>query len=203
MEMKVFQIDSDLDEKRMSFMRLSFADPSGSKCIDSAIYKSVYETEVEMSVGTDPRVVLEDFFRQINIEGHPEGYHGHTLSVSDVVQLGSDFYFCDSIGFEKLNAFCPGGKPQEERFQVECEAMINRLVDHIREMDGDDLATLVSHMFMVEASCDHDVKRDQLVIDISPRPDADEDLKKHTYGAAKQVFESAIINNKPFGPKMG
>ena len=202
MEMKVFQIDSDLDEKRMGFMRLSFADPSGGKNIDSSIYQPVYETEVEVPSGVEPLAILEGFFRQINVNGKPDGYTGHTLSVSDVVQLCPDFYFCDSIGFEKLNAFCPGGKPQEEKFQVECEAMINRLVDHIREMDGDDLATLVSHMFMVDASCDHDVERDQLVIDISPRPDADEDFKRHTYGAAKEVFKGAIIN-KSFGPKMG
>lgn len=202
MEMKVFQIDSDLDVKRMGFMRLSFADPSGDKNIDSSIYRPVYEAEIEPRPDADPLAILEGFFHQINVKGKPEGYTGHSLSVSDVVQLGEDFYFCDSIGFEKLNSFCPGGKPQEEKFQVECEAMINRLVDHIREMDGDDLATLVSHMFMVDASCDHDVKRDQLVIDISPRPDADEDFKKHTYGAAREVFKNAIIG-KSFVPKMG
>jgi hypothetical protein len=201
MEMKVFQIDSDLDVNRMSFMRLSFADPSGGKNIDSSIYQPVYETEIEMPAGVEPLAILEGFYRQINVEGKPEGYTGHSLSVSDVVQLGPDFYFCDSIGFEKLNSFCPGGK-QEEKFQVECEAMVRRLVDHIQEMDGDDLAALVSHMFVVDVSCDHDDNRGQLVFDISPRPDADEDFKKHTYGAAKETFNGAIIN-KSFGPKMG
>lgn len=202
MEMKVFQIDHDLDVNRMSFMKLAIADPSGTKNIDSGIYKPVYETEIEPAAGTEPIEILEDFFRQLNIGERPDGYSGHTLSVSDVVQLGPDFYFCDSFGFEKLNAFCPGGKPQEEKFQVECESMIRRLVDHIQELDGDDLAALVSHMFMVDASCDHDVERDQLIIDISPRPDADEESKSHTYGAAKKVFEDAIIN-KSFVPKMG
>lgn len=202
MDFKVFQIDSDLDVKRMRFMRLSFADKSGNKNIDSAIYRSVYETDTVVPADTDPLEILEGFYRMVNVHGHPEGYQGHTLSVSDVVQLGEDFYFCDSIGFEKLNAFCPGGKPQEEKFQVECESMIRRLVDHIHVMDGDDLATLVADMFVVDVSCEYDDKRGQLVFDISPRPDAGEDFKKHTYGSAKEVFKDAIIN-KPSGPKMG
>jgi hypothetical protein len=202
MEIKVFQIDSDLDTKRMGFRKLASADPSGEKNIDSDIYKPVYETEIESAVDMDPFKILEDLFRQTNIGERPDGYTGHSLSVSDVVQLGPDFYFCDSFGFEKLNAFCPGGKPQEEKFQVECEAMIRRMVDHIRVMDGDDLATLVADMFVVDVSCDYDDKRGQLVFDISPRPDAGEDFKKHTYGSAKEVFKDAIIS-KPSGPKMG
>jgi hypothetical protein len=204
MEVRVFQVDEDLDPKRIRrFRGLKGVDPQGSLCIDSNYYKSVYEADVKLSHGATTMNVLEDIYRQTNVGERPVGYTGHSLSVSDVVQAGDDFYFCDSIGFQKLYAFCPGGKPQqEEKFQVECEAMVRRLVDHIQEMDGDDLAALVSHMFVVDVSCDHDDDRGQLVFDIAPRPDADEEFKRHTYGSAKETFKGAIIG-KSVAPKMG
>lgn len=201
MEVKVFQIDEDLDPKRIRrFRGLKGVDPQGTLCIDSNYYKPVYETDVKLLHEATTMDVLEDIYRQTNIGKHPVGYTGHSLSVSDVVQVEDDFYFCDSIGFQKLNTFCPGGKPQEESFKIESEAMISRLVDHIRNnMDGDDLATLVADMFMVDASCEYDEDTGQLVIDIAPQQGSD---REHTYGAAMKLFKDSII--KPgHAPKMG
>lgn len=57
----------------------------------------------------------EDIFFIFN-HMHPQDYKGRSMSVSDVVQIGEyfpSFYFCDSIGFSKLEDFdgsIPGTK---------------------------------------------------------------------------------------------
>lgn len=69
--------------------------------VDSAIYDKIYDGEIE---GHN----LEDVYRKFNID-HPEDFRGHSLSVSDVVEIyesecaESGFYFCDTIGFEEID----------------------------------------------------------------------------------------------------
>jgi hypothetical protein len=41
---------------------------------------------------------LEDCFRRFQAD-HLPGYRGRSLSVSDVVEAGGRFYYCDAIGF--------------------------------------------------------------------------------------------------------
>lgn len=44
---------------------------------------------------------LNEIFRRFN-ENKPKDYIGSSLSVSDVIVLGKDVYYVDSIGFHKL-----------------------------------------------------------------------------------------------------
>lgn len=86
---------------------------AGAPVIDSSIYDSVFEGEINCES-------LEDVFRMFNIN-HPEGYRARSLSVSDVVEVtGSDklkdgFYFCDNIGFNEV-VFDPTATKQSELF---------------------------------------------------------------------------------------
>ena len=61
-------------------------------------YEVVYEGEIE---GVSPQQVLEELFEIFNIR-HPEDFRGHSLSVSDVVELDGKNYYCDSIGWKEL-----------------------------------------------------------------------------------------------------
>lgn len=70
--------------------------------IDSHNYDLVY-------TGTmDDETTLEDIYTKFNLY-HPEGYTGHSLSVSDIVVLAYDgkeaAYYCDSIGFKEVPEF--------------------------------------------------------------------------------------------------
>ena len=51
-------------------------------------------------------VILEKIFESFNLD-KPADFHGHSLSVSDIVALltpnGVKFYFVDSIGFKLLD----------------------------------------------------------------------------------------------------
>jgi hypothetical protein len=63
-------------------------------------YSLVYEGEIELE--TDPILTLEKLFEIFNIN-HPADFRGHSLSVSDVVELDGIKYYCDSQGWVKLN----------------------------------------------------------------------------------------------------
>ena len=70
-------------------------------------YEAVYDGEVETND-------LENIYAKFNVE-HPEGFTGHSLSMSDVVELyddaGSEFHYVDRIGFKQIN-FKPPAQTQ-------------------------------------------------------------------------------------------
>ena len=45
---------------------------------------------------------LESIFEMFNIR-RPVGFKGHSLSVSDIVRVDTDYYYVDSWGFAKLD----------------------------------------------------------------------------------------------------
>jgi len=46
--------------------------------------------------------LLEYIFRIFNIGEKPNSYKGHSLSVSDIVELDGVMYYVDGFGFKKL-----------------------------------------------------------------------------------------------------
>ena len=101
MEIKIYQINTDRDADGYKFMGMDWVRKHrGDQGLDSEIYDKVYE-------GTIDSGTLEDVFCTFNI-GRPEGFKGHSLSVSDVVEVIQSertepgFYFCDSFGFQKV-----------------------------------------------------------------------------------------------------
>lgn len=65
-------------------------------------YSSVYEFDLESTA----ELRLDDIYDIFNMSSPPD-YHGHSLSVSDVVRIDSDFYYCDNIGWKKLDWHMP------------------------------------------------------------------------------------------------
>ena len=101
MKINIYQINQDRDTQRLKFMGLDAvrkvlrsAEP------DCAAYDKVYSGDVKCRN-------LEDVFILFQ-SGRPEGFQGHSLSVSDVVEVEDaasitlGFYFCDSIGFKEI-----------------------------------------------------------------------------------------------------
>ena len=79
-------------------MGFDFAEKHGG--VDSSVYKCVFDGSLNCSD-------IENIYTLCNTE-HPIGYYGHSLSVSDIVELDDGCYFCDSIGFKKLADFDSG-----------------------------------------------------------------------------------------------
>lgn len=114
MKIKIYQVNTDRDEKQVAFFGLSELPKfQGSSEVNSSIYDSVYLGEVDCKT-------LEDVFQKFNLD-HPTGYKGRSLSMSDVVEVmesdsvKSGFYFCDSFGFQKV-LFDPSKAQISERF---------------------------------------------------------------------------------------
>lgn len=49
----------------------------------------------------DSNEILERIFVKLNIN-HPKNFRGHSLSVSDVVQLSDKYFHCQSCGWKKV-----------------------------------------------------------------------------------------------------
>lgn len=90
MRLEIYQIDHDKDTDKASFM--PFKDITK---VDPAIYRKVFDADAEVNS-------LEDAFYLFNHEGHPL-YNGRSMSVSDVVITEQGSFYCDSIGFRKID----------------------------------------------------------------------------------------------------
>ena len=99
MDIKIYQINMSRDDNRVAFLEFSQLDKfQGSSEVNSEIYDKVFEGAVE----TD---TLEGVYQMFNCDC-PDSFQGRSLSVSDVVEIvdgeNAGFYFCDSIGFQKV-----------------------------------------------------------------------------------------------------
>lgn len=127
MNIKIYQINFDRDVKHLAFMSYERTQRlQGSKDISSELYDKVYEGNVTAKD-------LEDVYRIFNME-HPSDFRGHSLSVSDVVQVcGNDplrgFHFCDSFGFVSID-FEPEKTKRSPRLP---EAMVYLCVGSVKE----------------------------------------------------------------------
>ena len=66
----------------------------GLPLIDRAIYDEVYSGEVKCTDLAQVYAVLND--------AKPDGYKGHSLSVSDIVKTPDGLFFCDRYGWQKI-----------------------------------------------------------------------------------------------------
>ncbi|MBU5311584.1 hypothetical protein KQI38_06050 [Tissierella carlieri] len=67
--------------------------------LDKDNYKIVYDGEIETNE-------LEEIYTKFNLD-HPNGFIGHSLSISDVIELydstSSEFYYVDRFGFKEID----------------------------------------------------------------------------------------------------
>lgn len=95
MRVKIYQINSDRDEKREKFFSMDSREKLHlPQVVDPNIYDEVFNAEIDES---DP----EEIYRRFNTEWHPL-HRGHSLSVSDVVVTENGAYFCDDVGFKEI-----------------------------------------------------------------------------------------------------
>ncbi len=107
MQIKVYQIDKKRDSNRVKFLWYEFTQVRAGR-IDPSIYNVVFSGDVKCNT-------LNGVFDLLNMPDLLEDYHGHSLSVSDIVEVCDrtdgmpepGFYFCDSVGWRKLVDFDP------------------------------------------------------------------------------------------------
>ena len=101
MNIKIYQI------KRIEDLQIKFLFTSidllknGVSDVNINNYDLVYDNDVELKSDAIPSM-LEEIFRIFNVN-HPEDFKGHSLSVSDIVEIDNKRYFCDNYGWVKLD----------------------------------------------------------------------------------------------------
>ena len=96
MKYKILQL-KDIKATNYAFMSYDFAKTHNFSLDD---YSVVYEDEIE--TGRYIENTLENIFTKFNIS-RPENFKGHSLSISDIVMLGGEYWYTDSFGFKQLN----------------------------------------------------------------------------------------------------
>ena len=104
MRLKVYQVNEELDRHRTKFRDYDSVLKEAGR-VDPSIYKTVFDGDLKCDS-------LESVYNIFNT-GCTPAYQGHSLSVSDVVEVCEDqsgqvnpgFYFCDTIGFRNLAEF--------------------------------------------------------------------------------------------------
>ena len=107
MKIKIYQIDQDRDKLRVKFCGLQETQKiqhskGQSVLLNPSIYNEVFSGEVDCKT-------LEDIYQLFNLD-HPPTHRGHSLSVSDIVEITENSnnylqgcFFCDSLGFESID----------------------------------------------------------------------------------------------------
>lgn len=62
-------------------------------------YRKVYEGRTPNML--DVKQALDQIYMQLNVM-RPTDYQARSLSVSDIVEIGGEYYYCDSIGWQKV-----------------------------------------------------------------------------------------------------
>lgn len=100
MNIKIYQINPERDKNKVMFASLEDTEfRQESSKLDPSIYDRVFTGDVDCED-------LEEVYKLFNTDGHRLN-RGHSLSVSDIIEVesekGSEFYFCDSIGFKPVS----------------------------------------------------------------------------------------------------
>ena len=107
---EIWQLKDTPENKALLFSNYAYA--SLFRLTESR-YDKVYEAQA----GEDD-YTLDGIFCKFNIM-RPDDFHGHSLSVSDVVVLEADgkktAWYCDSFGFKEVPGFCKTHDQSEKR----------------------------------------------------------------------------------------
>lgn len=120
---RVYQLDiKGIELYSFAFRGIEFMHKAGYEQPPADSYQLVYDGELVHPREWTEEAVLKRIYEHCN-DYLPEGYQGHSLSMSDIVELydgdNRDFFYCDEDGFTPV------------RFDAE-RAM------SMREADGDD-----------------------------------------------------------------
>ena len=108
MYLKIYQIDMEKDEEGAKFCSFSEIKKDNGK-INPSIYEKVFDGMVNCENN-------EDVYRKFNTD-IPASHTGCSLAVSDIIEAEGEFFFCDVLGFKKVE-FDTSKIEQEDMLRV-------------------------------------------------------------------------------------
>lgn len=94
---KKFEIWQTEDRNRM-FTNSQVLEKCGMKPVLDSSYKKVDEREIEV----EREISDMEFLELIFYKGQFGTYKGRSISVSDIIKLEGQNYFCDNVGWTKI-----------------------------------------------------------------------------------------------------
>jgi len=188
------------DNERVAFLDIeSMKELKGYDKPDSSIYDAVYSGEVDCNS-------LEDVYRMFNIN-HPSGYRGRSLSVSDIVEVKSaenvvpGFYFCDTVGFQKVE-FTPPKMPEKNTMRVLLvepgklakEAYIGTSLEDMQRIVDGDIEQFMPFEDEIAIVCNEEGKMNGMQLNRAVY--AEPEKIELTYGELVSQFREAERNGK-------
>lgn len=105
MRVKILQLDHNIEEaEAILFRDYDFTKRRYENKNDLLrLYRTVYEIDDYESKTMDKSAlsICNDIFVDFNLS-IPEDFKGHSLSISDIIQLDDTYYYVDSIGFVEV-----------------------------------------------------------------------------------------------------
>lgn len=97
---KIYQIDNNAENARyIKFMGLDFIEEMGLT-LTKSLYKEVWSDEIESDSPNNEKL-LDKIFEWFNLYA-PENFRGHSLSVSDIIEMDGHYFYCDSYGWKEV-----------------------------------------------------------------------------------------------------
>ena len=104
MKVEIYQMKLNKENHFYCYSSLSMLERHNLK-FDFSRYGLVWFGDFENDIATVPSTNiiwnLDKIFEIFNIN-HPKNFRGHSLSVSDIVKIDNDYYFCDDFGWENI-----------------------------------------------------------------------------------------------------
>ena len=100
MVFNIYQIKyptSDIEQE--TYRKYVFSPLNWIDYVDMNRYEKVWTGPITDS--DDIYETLEKIFEIFNIH-KPANFHGHSLSVSDIVEINNKYYYCDSMGWVEV-----------------------------------------------------------------------------------------------------
>ena len=115
---RVYQLDfKGIETHSFAFRSMEAMRRAGYEQPPADSYQVVYDGELIHPKDWQESVVLERIFRDCN-DDLPEGYQGHSLSMSDIVELydgdNRDFFYCDEAGFTLVRFDAERATPMQD-----------------------------------------------------------------------------------------
>ena len=133
----IYQLRED-SPAELRFMGLSRLASPPDKAHYALVYAGQLKPGTSLADERDRMTVLENLYIRFNGNEKPEGYAGHSLSVSDVIALKHDgavsYHYCDSVGFRELPDFAkPENYLKNAELQTEDDlGMIDGIINNGR-----------------------------------------------------------------------
>ena len=115
---EIYQLREDIPDRReISFESYADLERRGLKP-EPGNYTKMYVAGSDILPQHAPGLgnTLESIFEKFNID-RPEDFKGHSLSVSDVVVIGTDAYYVDKAGFKPLHDFLSDNRDRDRGMQ--------------------------------------------------------------------------------------